>query len=125
MIKIPCSNCSQLHLKPWLTHPILQFLDLLLAPLHCNLLSLIQAVLQVLDGLLHVLLHALQVRAGVLLLLQLLCHHGRISNGLLGLFLSIPALLQSLLHLRLKLGRIGLQLLLLVYQAGVLKIQKR
>uniref|UniRef100_A0A3B4XVJ6 Uncharacterized protein n=1 Tax=Seriola lalandi dorsalis TaxID=1841481 RepID=A0A3B4XVJ6_SERLL len=54
----------------------LQFLELLLAALHGNLLGLIQTVLQVFDGLLHVLLHALQMGAGVLLLFQLLSHHG-------------------------------------------------
>uniref|UniRef100_A0A8C6V9Q5 Uncharacterized protein n=1 Tax=Neogobius melanostomus TaxID=47308 RepID=A0A8C6V9Q5_9GOBI len=44
-----------------------------------DLFSLIQTVLQVFDGLLHILLHALQVSTGVLLFLQLLCHHGRIN----------------------------------------------
>uniref|UniRef100_A0A3B5AFN6 Uncharacterized protein n=1 Tax=Stegastes partitus TaxID=144197 RepID=A0A3B5AFN6_9TELE len=38
-----------------------QFLELLPATLHCNLLGLIQSVLQVFDCLLHVLLHALQM----------------------------------------------------------------
>ena len=60
----------------WETHPGLQFLDLLLPALQGQLLSLIQTVLQVLHRLLHVLLHPLQVGAGVLLLLQLLSHHG-------------------------------------------------
>uniref|UniRef100_A0A4W5JL96 Uncharacterized protein n=1 Tax=Hucho hucho TaxID=62062 RepID=A0A4W5JL96_9TELE len=48
------------------THPGLQFLELFLASLHGQILSLIQAVLQVLDCDLQVLLHPLQVRAGVL-----------------------------------------------------------
>uniref|UniRef100_A0A8C7LV84 Uncharacterized protein n=1 Tax=Oncorhynchus mykiss TaxID=8022 RepID=A0A8C7LV84_ONCMY len=43
-----------------------RFLELLLASLHGQILSLIQAVLQVLDCDLQVLLHPLQVRAGVL-----------------------------------------------------------
>ncbi|XDV48079.1 hypothetical protein PO909_017575 [Leuciscus waleckii] len=84
--------------------------------------SLIQTVLQVLDGLVHVLLHALQMSTGVLLLLQLLCHHGSISDGLLGFFLSIPALLHCLLNLSLKLSIISLQLLLLIQQTGVLNM---
>uniref|UniRef100_A0A3Q0QWJ2 Uncharacterized protein n=1 Tax=Amphilophus citrinellus TaxID=61819 RepID=A0A3Q0QWJ2_AMPCI len=42
-------------------HPGFELLHLLLASLHGDLLSFIQAVLQVFDGLLHVLLHALQV----------------------------------------------------------------
>uniref|UniRef100_A0A4W5NJ03 Uncharacterized protein n=1 Tax=Hucho hucho TaxID=62062 RepID=A0A4W5NJ03_9TELE len=54
-----------------LTHPGLQFLELLLASLHGQILSLIQAVLQVLDCDLQVLLHPLQVRAGVSLHLLL------------------------------------------------------
>ncbi len=58
----------------------------------------------------------------VLLLLQLLCHHGSISDGLLGFFLSIPALLHCLLNLSLKLRIISLQLLLLIQQTGVLNI---
>uniref|UniRef100_A0A672UKV8 Tektin n=1 Tax=Strigops habroptila TaxID=2489341 RepID=A0A672UKV8_STRHB len=60
-------------------HARLQLLQLLLPPLESQLLSLVQAHLQVLDGLLHVLLHPLQVGAGVLLLLQLLCHHGLVA----------------------------------------------
>uniref|UniRef100_A0AAY4AK06 Uncharacterized protein n=1 Tax=Denticeps clupeoides TaxID=299321 RepID=A0AAY4AK06_9TELE len=47
-------------------------LDLLLAAFHGNLLSFIQTMLQVLDGLLHVLLHALQMGTGVLFLLHLI-----------------------------------------------------
>uniref|UniRef100_A0A3Q3WZ96 Uncharacterized protein n=1 Tax=Mola mola TaxID=94237 RepID=A0A3Q3WZ96_MOLML len=43
----------------------LQFLELFLAALHGDLLGFIQAVLQVFDCLLHVLLHALQMGAGV------------------------------------------------------------
>merc|ERR1719369_1698830 len=68
-----------------LTHPSLQFLELLLASLHGQVLSLIQTVLEVLHCHLEVLLPPLKVRAGVLLLLQLLSHHGSISDGLLGL----------------------------------------
>uniref|UniRef100_A0A673V7U4 Uncharacterized protein n=1 Tax=Suricata suricatta TaxID=37032 RepID=A0A673V7U4_SURSU len=54
-----------------LPHPGLQLLQLLLAALEGDLLGLVQPVLQVLDGLLHVLLHALQVGAGVALHLLL------------------------------------------------------
>uniref|UniRef100_A0A8C6TS49 Uncharacterized protein n=1 Tax=Neogobius melanostomus TaxID=47308 RepID=A0A8C6TS49_9GOBI len=60
-------------------YPGLQFLHLLLASLQSDLFSLIQTVLQ--------------VSTGVLLFLQLLCHHGRISDGLLGLsFISAASL---------------------------------
>uniref|UniRef100_A0A3B5LVS6 Uncharacterized protein n=1 Tax=Xiphophorus couchianus TaxID=32473 RepID=A0A3B5LVS6_9TELE len=61
------------------------FLELLLATLHGEVLSLIQAVLQVLDCNLEVLLHPLQVSTGVLLLLQLLSHHA------IKMWLIIPA----------------------------------
>uniref|UniRef100_A0A8C8RWT7 Uncharacterized protein n=1 Tax=Pelusios castaneus TaxID=367368 RepID=A0A8C8RWT7_9SAUR len=54
------------------------FLQLLLATFEGQLFSLIQPQLQVFDGLLHVLLHPLQVGTGVLLLLQLLRHHSRL-----------------------------------------------
>uniref|UniRef100_A0A3P9K6H4 Uncharacterized protein n=1 Tax=Oryzias latipes TaxID=8090 RepID=A0A3P9K6H4_ORYLA len=47
------------------TYPGLKLLHLLLSSLHGDLLSFIQTVLQVFDGLFHVLLHALQVSAGV------------------------------------------------------------
>uniref|UniRef100_A0A8C1GA34 Uncharacterized protein n=2 Tax=Cyprinus carpio TaxID=7962 RepID=A0A8C1GA34_CYPCA len=40
--------------------PRLQFLDLFLSSFHSNLFCFIQAVLQVFNGLLHVLLHTLQ-----------------------------------------------------------------
>uniref|UniRef100_A0A3B4UU29 Uncharacterized protein n=1 Tax=Seriola dumerili TaxID=41447 RepID=A0A3B4UU29_SERDU len=52
----PLLLCLQLVLQ--LFDASLQFLELLLAALHGNLLGLIQTVLQVFDGLLHVLLHA-------------------------------------------------------------------
>uniref|UniRef100_A0A672J611 Uncharacterized protein n=1 Tax=Salarias fasciatus TaxID=181472 RepID=A0A672J611_SALFA len=54
------SCCSLRNLPRWTL-----LLHLLLASLHGDLFSFIQTVLQVLDGLLHVLLHALQVSAGV------------------------------------------------------------
>ena len=50
----------------------------------------------------------------------MVCHHGSISDGLLGFFLSIPAFLHSLLYFILQLRCITLQLLFLVQQAGVL-----
>uniref|UniRef100_A0A3B5R899 Uncharacterized protein n=1 Tax=Xiphophorus maculatus TaxID=8083 RepID=A0A3B5R899_XIPMA len=58
-------------LDMWLSYPLLQFLELLLATLHGEVLSLIQAVLQVLDCNLEVLLHPLQVSTGVSLHLLL------------------------------------------------------
>uniref|UniRef100_A0A8C5BXH6 Uncharacterized protein n=1 Tax=Gadus morhua TaxID=8049 RepID=A0A8C5BXH6_GADMO len=117
-------SCCSLNKGSSHTHPGLQFLDLLLSALHSNLLSFIQAVLEVLDGLFHVLLHALHVRTGVLLLLQLFCHHGSISNSLLGLVptasLSLQGALKSihhslliafgLLHLFILLGQFALNL---------------
>uniref|UniRef100_A0A4W5MG54 Uncharacterized protein n=1 Tax=Hucho hucho TaxID=62062 RepID=A0A4W5MG54_9TELE len=55
------SSLLSLHLSLELAH---LFLELLLASLHGQILSLIQAVLQVLDCDFQVLLHPLQVRAG-------------------------------------------------------------
>uniref|UniRef100_A0A3Q1I4K5 Uncharacterized protein n=1 Tax=Anabas testudineus TaxID=64144 RepID=A0A3Q1I4K5_ANATE len=69
------------------------FLELLLATLHGQILSLIQAVLQVLDSDLQVLLHPLQVSAGVLFLLQLLSHHSS-----LGIVPAPDLSIQSALH---------------------------
>uniref|UniRef100_A0A8C1PK82 Uncharacterized protein n=1 Tax=Cyprinus carpio TaxID=7962 RepID=A0A8C1PK82_CYPCA len=71
--------------------------DLLLASLHGDLLSFIQTVLQVLDGLLHVLLHALQMRAGSVIQLQLgilfipagINHSLLVPLGLLHLFIFL------------------------------------
>uniref|UniRef100_A0A3Q1B1U7 Uncharacterized protein n=1 Tax=Amphiprion ocellaris TaxID=80972 RepID=A0A3Q1B1U7_AMPOC len=50
------------------THPGLELLHLLLSSLHGDLFRFIQTVLQIFDGLLHVLLHTLQVSAGVLVI---------------------------------------------------------
>merc|ERR1719369_428992 len=107
-----------------LTHPGLQFLELLLASLHGQVLSLVQTVLQVLDGDLQVLLHPLQVSAGVLFLLQLLCHHGSISDGFLGLVLSIPCFLNTVVHFTLDLEQVSFKLLLGVQKACVLGVQQ-
>merc|ERR1712183_945259 len=107
-----------------LTHPALQFLELLLATLHGQVLSLIQTVLQVLDRHLEVLLHPLKVRAGVLLLLQLFSHHGCISDGLLGLLFSIPGLLDDVIHLSLHCHQVTFKLLLGAQKASVLGMQQ-
>uniref|UniRef100_A0A8C2L997 Uncharacterized protein n=1 Tax=Cricetulus griseus TaxID=10029 RepID=A0A8C2L997_CRIGR len=64
-------NLDSLQLVLQLPNPGLQLLQLLLAALERDLLGFVQPVLQVLDGLLHVLLHALQVGAGVALHLLL------------------------------------------------------
>uniref|UniRef100_A0A8C6SXX7 Uncharacterized protein n=1 Tax=Neogobius melanostomus TaxID=47308 RepID=A0A8C6SXX7_9GOBI len=63
---LACSSC-----KINYTHPGLQFLELLLAALHGQVLGLIQTVLQVLDSDLQVLLHPLQMRTSVSLHLLL------------------------------------------------------
>ena len=72
----------------WSTHQYvycsysgLQFLKLFFPTLHGQVFSLIQAMLQILDRDFQVLLHPLQMRTGVLLLLQLLCHHGSLYDG--------------------------------------------
>uniref|UniRef100_A0A3B3RKN6 Uncharacterized protein n=1 Tax=Paramormyrops kingsleyae TaxID=1676925 RepID=A0A3B3RKN6_9TELE len=62
--------------------PGFHFLDLLLPSFHSDLLGLIQTVLQVLNGLLHIFLHALQVSTGILLA-QLYLHFIEISLHLL------------------------------------------
>uniref|UniRef100_A0AAY4ACJ3 Uncharacterized protein n=1 Tax=Denticeps clupeoides TaxID=299321 RepID=A0AAY4ACJ3_9TELE len=96
-------SCCSLRNLPRLelcsSHPGLQLLDLLLAAFHGNLLSFIQTVLQVLDGLLHVLLHALQMGTGVLFLLHLIPAASlRLQGALQGIHypLLIPL---GLLHL--------------------------
>ena len=70
-------TCVEVNHTPY---PRLQFLELLLASLHSQVLSLVQTVLQVLDGDLQVLLHPLQVRTGVLFLLQFLGHHSSLES---------------------------------------------
>uniref|UniRef100_A0A3P8SHX7 Uncharacterized protein n=1 Tax=Amphiprion percula TaxID=161767 RepID=A0A3P8SHX7_AMPPE len=50
--------------QPTSTHPGLELLHLLLSSLHGDLFSFIQTVLQIFDGLLHVLLHTLQIIIG-------------------------------------------------------------
>uniref|UniRef100_A0A3P8TS44 Uncharacterized protein n=1 Tax=Amphiprion percula TaxID=161767 RepID=A0A3P8TS44_AMPPE len=62
------------------TDPGLKFLKLFLSTLHSQVFSLIQAMLQVFNCDLQVLLHPLQVSAGVLLLPQLLSHHGSLKS---------------------------------------------
>ncbi|KAJ1079342.1 hypothetical protein K5549_020666, partial [Capra hircus] len=111
-------------------HPGLQLLQLLLAALERDLLRLVQPVLQVLDGLLHVLLHALQVRTGVLLLLQLLRHHGVHHPQVvaLGLLHLLVLLCQLPLHLCLDLVELQLgpeDLALFVFQGGLQGVGKR
>ncbi|KAJ0069539.1 hypothetical protein NL108_008501, partial [Boleophthalmus pectinirostris] len=71
------------------SYPGLQFLELLLATLHGQVLSLIQTVLQVLDSNFQILLHPLQMSTGILLLLQLLSHHGSLANTLISLHLLL------------------------------------
>uniref|UniRef100_A0A3Q1FP28 Uncharacterized protein n=1 Tax=Acanthochromis polyacanthus TaxID=80966 RepID=A0A3Q1FP28_9TELE len=84
---------------------LLQFLELLLATLHGQILSLIQTVLQVLNSDLQVLLHPLQVSTGVLLAIgmaQLNLHLVQISLHLLldsqGIVPAPDLRIQSALH---------------------------
>uniref|UniRef100_A0A8D3ARK5 Uncharacterized protein n=1 Tax=Scophthalmus maximus TaxID=52904 RepID=A0A8D3ARK5_SCOMX len=103
------------------THPGLELLYLLLASLHGDLLSLIQTVLQVFDGLLHVLLHTLQVRAGRVIKLELSILESMTFNGLIpAASLSIERALKSvhnslmvsfcLLHLFIFFGQLALNI---------------
>uniref|UniRef100_A0A3B5Q768 Uncharacterized protein n=1 Tax=Xiphophorus maculatus TaxID=8083 RepID=A0A3B5Q768_XIPMA len=66
-----CFSSNLYYMFSDFTHPGLELLDLLLASLHGDLFSFIQTVLQIFDGLLHVLLHALQVIIGPNRLIQL------------------------------------------------------
>uniref|UniRef100_A0A8D2QKW3 Uncharacterized protein n=1 Tax=Zonotrichia albicollis TaxID=44394 RepID=A0A8D2QKW3_ZONAL len=112
-------NLASLQLILQFPHTSLQLLQLLLAPFQGQLLSLIQPHLQVLDGLLHVLLHPLQMGTGVLLLLQLLCHHVHhpqvVALGLLHLLILLGqlALIVCLDLVELQLGPQDLSLLML------------
>uniref|UniRef100_A0A3B3R5F1 Uncharacterized protein n=1 Tax=Paramormyrops kingsleyae TaxID=1676925 RepID=A0A3B3R5F1_9TELE len=67
-----CPNSSINEKIDPVADPGFQFLELFLSTLHGQALSLIKTMLQVLHCDLEVLLHPLQVGAGVLLLLQLL-----------------------------------------------------
>ena len=97
-----------------LAHARLELLHLLSATLEGNLFSLVESELEVLDGRLHVLLHSLEVLALVLLLLELLGHHGGVGDGALGLLLGVSAFGDGLLDLALHLLQLGLELSLLV-----------
>uniref|UniRef100_A0A8C6CI76 Uncharacterized protein n=1 Tax=Moschus moschiferus TaxID=68415 RepID=A0A8C6CI76_MOSMO len=133
-----------------LPHPGLQLLQLLLAALERDLLRLVQPVLQVLDGLLHVLLHALQVVVGTDCVVQLDLSVLRIRRGLvaaarlrvqgglqrvhhpevvaLGLLHLLILLRQLPLHLCLDLVELQLgpeDLALLVFQGGLEGVGKR
>uniref|UniRef100_A0A672ZR35 Uncharacterized protein n=1 Tax=Sphaeramia orbicularis TaxID=375764 RepID=A0A672ZR35_9TELE len=81
------------------SYPGFQFLQLLLATLHGQVLSLIQTVLQVLHSNLQVLLHPLQMSASILLLLQLLSHHGGLHRiKCMGIIPAPDLRVQSALH---------------------------
>uniref|UniRef100_A0AAX7TBM9 Uncharacterized protein n=1 Tax=Astatotilapia calliptera TaxID=8154 RepID=A0AAX7TBM9_ASTCA len=113
-----------------LTRTLSSLLNLLLASLHGDLLSFIQAVLQVFDGLLHVLLHSLQMSAGVSLHL-LFQTQGLIPAASLSLQRALKsihsslvlALNVSLYLVKLKLGSENLPFLML--QCGLSQIEIR
>uniref|UniRef100_A0A8D0XUA9 Uncharacterized protein n=1 Tax=Sus scrofa TaxID=9823 RepID=A0A8D0XUA9_PIG len=84
-----------------LPHPGLQLLQLLLAALEGDLLGLVQPVLQVLDGLLHVLLHALQVIIGTDRVIQLdlgVLHITRVGGLIAAACLCVQGGLQRVHH---------------------------
>uniref|UniRef100_A0A8D0MZ94 Uncharacterized protein n=1 Tax=Sus scrofa TaxID=9823 RepID=A0A8D0MZ94_PIG len=108
-----------------LPHPGLQLLQLLLAALEGDLLGLVQPVLQVLDGLLHVLLHALQVIIGTDRVIQLdlgVLHITRVGGLIAAACLCVQGGLQrvhhpqvvafGLFHLLILLGQLPLHLCL-------------
>uniref|UniRef100_A0A671VG71 Uncharacterized protein n=1 Tax=Sparus aurata TaxID=8175 RepID=A0A671VG71_SPAAU len=98
------SCCSLRSLVRWLlvsvTHPGLQLLDLLLATFHGYLLSFIQTVLQVFDGLFHVFLHTLQIIIGTesIIQLQLSVLSRKMINLISAASLSLQGALQSVRH---------------------------
>lgn len=84
-------------------HAGFELLYLLSATLERNLLGFIESKLEVLDRRLHVLLHSLEMLALVLLLLELLGHHRRVSDTSLGLLLGVSAFGDGLFDLTLEL----------------------
>uniref|UniRef100_A0A672HNU9 Uncharacterized protein n=1 Tax=Salarias fasciatus TaxID=181472 RepID=A0A672HNU9_SALFA len=65
---LACSSFLKTFTTLFDSYPGLQFLELLLATLHGEVLSLIQTVLQIFDCDLQVLLHPLQMSTGVLII---------------------------------------------------------
>uniref|UniRef100_A0A3B4Z685 Uncharacterized protein n=1 Tax=Stegastes partitus TaxID=144197 RepID=A0A3B4Z685_9TELE len=103
------------------SYPGLQFLELLLATLHGQVLSLIQTVLQVLDCDLQVLLHPLQVSAGLNLHLIQSALHG--VNHPLAVPLDLLHLLVLLCQLPVNLTFDLVQLKLNTENLGLLMLQ--
>merc|ERR1711970_248568 len=68
---------------------LVQFLDLFLTSLHCDLFGFVKSKLEILDGGFHVLLHALKMGRLILFLFKFFGHHGGITNSLLGLFFGV------------------------------------
>uniref|UniRef100_A0A672ZT39 Uncharacterized protein n=1 Tax=Sphaeramia orbicularis TaxID=375764 RepID=A0A672ZT39_9TELE len=115
---------------------LILFLELLLATLHGNLLCLIQTVLQIFDGLFHVLLHALQMGTGTVIQLQLIvtlhllldsqcfiAHPLVVSLGLIHFFIFLS---QFTFHISLHLVELQLSpedLALLMFQGTLCLLQ--
>uniref|UniRef100_A0A8C9N6P1 Uncharacterized protein n=1 Tax=Serinus canaria TaxID=9135 RepID=A0A8C9N6P1_SERCA len=117
------SSCCKLHfnLSKSSPYPGLQLLELFLPSLQCQLLGLIQTVLQVLHCLFQVLLHPLQVGTGVSLHL-LLQPQGFIPVVSLHLFDLLIFLCYLPVNLRLHLVELKLQAQdfpLLMFQGGL------
>merc|ERR1711893_121896 len=106
------------------SHSGFEFLDLLSATFERNLSGFVESDLEFLDGGFHVLLHPLQVLALILLLLELFAHHSSISDGFLGLLLSVSAFRDALFNFTLGLLEFGLQFSLLVNESGVLGVEQ-
>ncbi|TRZ00710.1 hypothetical protein DNTS_000603 [Danionella cerebrum] len=93
-------------------HPGLKFLELFFSTLHGQILSLIQTVLQVLHSDLKILLHPLKMSTE--------CLASYISDGFLGLLLSISGFLNCIINFTLDLNKVSLKLLLGVQETCVL-----
>merc|ERR1719232_1378541 len=124
LLRVNASSSLVVELRFEFSESALELLDVLLATLESDLLSIVKSSLELLKLDLLVLLHTLKMSGSVLLLLKVLSHDRGVKDGLLGLILSVLGFLDGFFDFVGNGEELLLELSLLVGEGGVLGVEE-
>merc|ERR1719232_1790537 len=124
LLRVNASSSLVVELRFEFSESALELLDVLLATLESDLLSIVKSSLELLKLDLLVLLHSLKMSGSVLLLLKVLSHDRSVKDGLLGLILSVLGFLDGFFDFVGNGEELLLELSLLVGEGGVLGVEE-
>merc|ERR1719232_474748 len=124
LLRVNASSSLVVELRFEFSESALELLDVLLATLESDLLSIVKSSLELLKLDLLVLLHSLKMSGSVLLLLKVLSHDRGVKDGLLGLILGVLGFLDGFFDFVGNGEELLLEFSLLVGEGGVLGVEE-